>query len=162
MSPRIGLRSGRVRFALALLAAVVLLSGGCGRRGNHPRATASGKVTLGTKPLPGGIIVFTSVDDPNATGTAYVRGDGSYDAKGVPVGKCKVSVKTSHLNPVQPKPKAGEVLPASPDQYVQMSGDPKTGKQYVPIPAKYESGDGGLEFEVKEGANTYDIPLAEK
>jgi hypothetical protein len=54
-------------------------------------------------------------------------------------------------------------MPKPPEFYVQLSGDPKTGKTYVPILKKYEDPDSsGLTFEVKSGENTHNIKLDEK
>jgi hypothetical protein len=120
----------------------------------HPRAAVTGKVTIGGRPLPGGIIYFFRAEDNHDSATVYIRSDGTYETKSAPVGKCKVSVKTAHLNPV------GNAKP--PEYYVQVSGDPRTGKQYVAIPAKYDDAEkSGLEFDITDGA-TINIPLAEK
>lgn len=145
------------------LVIVLFCSMGCGAKKNTPRAPITGKVTFGAKSLGAGIITFVPDENPNATGVAYIRTDGTYESKGVPIGKCKVTVKTSHLNPVQPPPKPGDPKPQPPEFYVQQSGDPKTGKVYIPIPLKYEKVESTtLTFDVQAGDNTYEIKLDEK
>ena len=155
----------RPPFVIATLCLTLLtLATGCGQRKNHPSATVTGKVMVGSKPVGGGIILFTLTENPNVIGTAYIRTDGTYEAtNAVPVGNCKVTVKTSHLNPVQPPAKPGDPPRKSPEYYAQMSGDPKAGKAYTPVPAKYEAIDSTtLSHDVPAGESTYEIKLDEK
>lgn len=157
-------RATAVFVTLALSFATLALAS-CGQKKNPPSAKVSGKVMIGDRPLGGGTIVFQLVDNPNVQGSVYIRGDGTYESsqKSIPVGKCKVMVQTAYLNPNQPPPKPGDPPRSSPDYYVTLSGDKRTGKQFTPIPAKYEKVESTtLTFDVGGGENTYDIKLDEK
>ena len=157
-------RTAAVRAALVAGLAAFTLTG-CGQKKNAPTAVVRGKVTIGERALGGGTIVFQLVDYPNVPhGTAYIRGDGTYESKkNVPVGKCKVMVQTAYLNPMQPPPKPTDPPRKSPEDYVTLSGDMKTGKMFTPIPGKYEKAESTtLTFDVQSGENTYDIKLDEK
>ncbi len=86
--------------ALAFLGFVTLLGlTGCGKdtkAGDAKTATVTGKVTLpGDKPLTGGQISFYLASDPSKLSTTTIRGDGTYEALGVPQGECRVAIDTS-------------------------------------------------------------------
>jgi hypothetical protein len=149
-------------FLVLALVSAVCLSVGCGGRKNHPRAEVSGKVTIGDKPLPGGMITFTREDDARDSCIVYILSDGTYSTTSAPVGKCKVSVRTSYLNP-NPVLKQGEIKPHPPEHYVALSGNPKTGKAFVAIPKKYEDvNESGLIADVGSSSTTHNIKLDEK
>ncbi|MEO2090192.1 MAG: hypothetical protein ABGY75_11925 [Gemmataceae bacterium] len=151
--------------AALVLALAALTPTGCGQKKNAPTAVVRGKVTVGDRPLGGGMVLFQLADYPNVPhGTAFIRGDGTYESKkNIPVGKCKVMVQTAYLNPVQPPAKPGDPPRKSPEDYVTLSGDTKIGKVFTPIPGKYEKAESTtLTFDVQSGENTYDIKLDEK
>ncbi len=157
-------RTATLWVSLAVCLAAFAVTG-CGQKKNAPTAVVRGKVTVGERSLGGGTIIFQLVDYPNVpNGTAYIRGDGTYESKkNVPVGKCKVMVQTAYLNPNQPPPKLGDPPRKSPEDYVTLSADPKTGKMFTPIPGKYEKVESTtLTFDVGGGENTYDIKLDER
>lgn len=128
------------RFSLFLLLAAIALSG-CS---NGPKtAKVHGKVTVdGVKTVPGATVVFQT-EQTSARGT--VAEDGSYTlmtlnpGDGAPIGKCKVTVH-------HPRPK-----------------DSSQPEQKGLFAEKYESREKTpLQFEVKPGDNTFDIPLTSK
>ncbi|HEY1192426.1 MAG TPA: hypothetical protein VGE74_32685 [Gemmata sp.] len=114
---------------LALSTGIALL--GCGTKAPEEKtATVTGKVTLTGKPLPGGTITFRSTAAAHRVGFGEIKPDGTYEAKNVPQGECKVSVTNIHLKPVD---KATGT--PSTDGYQ----GPPPGAKYVPIPDKYTS-----------------------
>jgi hypothetical protein len=148
-------------------AALVGVMPGCAKP--KPRAKVTGTVKLNGKPLPGGMVSFALDDGTNVSAGTNIRKDGTYEVANAPIGKCKVAVKTSHLNttptPVVTAPAAGAGVNMQPKQTLVpgASGDPKMGTQYTPIAAKFEDvTKSGLEFEVKPGENNFDIPVTDK
>src|SRR5438045_4067984 len=94
-----------------------------------------GKVTFDGKPLPGGTVTFVTKDGKTSV-PAKIAEDGTFKAT-VPTGSYRITV-----SPVAKK------------------DDPK---KYVPIPAKFGDPDtSGLTYEVKAGAQTFDIELKSK
>jgi hypothetical protein len=164
MSMRRPARSRRTASFWVLLALAAFTLTGCGQKKNPPTAKVRGKVTVADRPLGGGMVVFQLADNPNVVGTVFIRGDGTYESqKSIPVGNCKVMVRTAYLNPVQPPAKPTDTPRKSPEDYVTLSGDMKTGKMFTPIPGKYEKVESTtLTFDVGSGENTWDIKLDEK
>jgi hypothetical protein len=119
---------------LALFA--LLMAAGCG---GASTGTVTGKVTYKKKPLKGGKVVFESTEGKGAV-TADIGTDGSYTIDKAPPGKVKISVQTSYLNP---KKRSGMAYtaPGGGNNPNKPSAAADTAKQYVPIPAKYESGE---------------------
>lgn len=108
------------------------------------------------------MITFVLESDVRDNCTVYILNDGTYDTTSAPIGKCKVGVRTSYLNP-NPQLRQGEMKPQPPEYYVTLTGNPKTGKGYLPVPKKYEVVDESpLRHEVGVMATTYDIKLDEK
>lgn len=149
-------RSLRPGAAAAGLAALLAVAAGCGTA-EPKRTTVSGTVTYKGQPVTGGTITF--VAGPGVSGGGLIRGDGTFFASGVPVGKVKVAVQTSGLKTSAATPtapagtgdsanKAGSV----PD-WVTKTGGPTTGvpTKYVELPVDYESADSsGIEVTVEE------------
>jgi hypothetical protein len=158
---RLSPRRAPGRWFLSLALAAAVCAAGCG----GGSASVSGEVTYDGKPLPGGNITFVSTEGRGG-GSATLDPSGKYTIVRLPAGTYRVSVVTSTLKPgigmTKPKnyaPPAGASNPAGykPPENEDMS------KRYVPIHADYESEkSSGLEFKVKAGANTINIPLAKK
>lgn len=116
------------------LALVGLLSG-CSGEG-----TIAGRVTCEGKPVSAGTVHFHSANDTIVS--APIEEDGSYRARGVPVGEAKVSV----LNFVPPSD------PAHP-------GPPKPLPNPPPVPLKYADANNGPKVTVHSGSQKFDIDL---
>lgn len=160
------LRFARQRLALQRLALqrllAILLIGLPGCFGsNIPTGTVSGKAVYEGKPVPEGCLV-SFISDQGYAALGTIDGQGNYQLMmagkpDVPAAKYSVSVTFPGLS----GPEMTEE-----DERKFMAGDPATvakfsGKQKSsPIPEKYADNiKSGLSFEVKKGANTYDIDL---
>jgi hypothetical protein len=128
---------GLVRFGV-LLALMSFGLCGCGSK----KGSVSGKVTYQGKLLSTGMVIFVDKDG-FVSPPAGIEVDGTYSANNVPVGPVTVCV---------------EVLPILGGD---TGGDPKQPRpRYVPIPEKYKDAkQSDLKFDVKPGANDYDIEL---
>jgi hypothetical protein len=137
----------------ARLAALVLLAGaavGCGKS-----TTVSGKVTHKGKLVTSGDVLFLSEDGRETRGP--IGADGTYTARGVPVGPAMVGVD----NPPPAAP-SGSGLPPSKDT----SNDPEVKEmkeraaRYVATPKQYrDPKQSGLTYTVQSGSQTHDIDL---
>jgi len=125
---------------------------GCGRKeGTLPTATVTGKVTLpGGAPLPGGRINFRSTTVAHLMGSGEINADGTYEAKNVPQGPCKVFVDNSYLKQTE-----------SAGGYKNPDPAPRpAGVKYAPIPAKYTSENStDLTTNVNSDSFTYNVEL---
>jgi hypothetical protein len=150
-------------FALFSLLVLFLASAGCTESGPS-LGTVSGQVTMDGKPLPNVAVTFVpAAAEGGSSATGKTDANGNYelytfDRKGAPIGKHKVSVTTVNQG-------AGSAmdLPAdSPEYAKQATGggdDYSKVKPFVEtIPAKYNS-QTTLEHEVKSGSNKIDLPL---
>jgi hypothetical protein len=79
---------------VAVLAVVILTAcSGCGKKHQtFPTARLEGRVTLDGTPVPAGLIIFRSKENPEALPTNGEITDGVYSAKGVPLGKVSVTI----------------------------------------------------------------------
>ncbi|MEQ1829746.1 MAG: hypothetical protein ABL921_27535 [Pirellula sp.] len=133
----------------------------CGCIPSQPTGTVSGKATYKGAPVPEGCLIsFVSDSGFAALGTA----DASGNYKLVMAGKANVPVAKYHVTVTVPGVQ-GPVMDDE-DERKFMAGDPATvakfsQKQQKPtIPEKYsDANKSGLSFEIKAGANTYDIVL---
>lgn len=137
--------------SLVAIGSLALL--GCGKGGPaEATATVTGKVTLaGGKPLPGGRITFRLTTAAHRFSTAEIKADGTYEAKNVPQGECKVFIDNTYLK--QAASKAGGY---------QMPGTeaPPPGVKYVAIKPKYTSeATTDLSTTVKTDPDTYSVEL---
>ena len=120
--------------------------------GCRPAGPATGEVT-GTvthkgKPLPFGSIVFVGPDERSAAGTIK---DGSYKIRNAPVGPVKIAVASHPRVP----PALQKKLPGQPLPPLDGPDDP-----YLRIPPHYKDPEqSGLTCTIKEGQQTFDIPL---
>ena len=128
-----------VRSSLAALLCLAILAAAAQARPARKTGTITGKVTYKGAPLPGGTVKFY----PERKGkpvTGIIQADGTFTAKGVPLGRTMVVVETESV-----KPRPGKA--------------PK-GPKYVRIPARYASPKTTpLVAEVKAGKQTFDLNL---
>jgi hypothetical protein len=123
---------------------------GCG---GQSTGDITGKVTYDGKPLPAGRVMFFWRGGENAY-SSVIKEDGSYSLFKVPVGPVQVTVETF---PPVPVGILGGMGGAKPDAAPTM---PPGSARYVKIPAKYRDKIKSLlTYEVKKGAQTYDIDL---
>jgi hypothetical protein len=136
------------RLAQWLFAAGTVLSvAGCGGTG-----AISGKVTLGGKPLPGGLItVYDSAtpDEPGAVRQSCVIGtDGTYTVGNIPTGPAVVVIET---------------VPALPDIMNPRNKPHEMFGPYVAIPLHYKDrAKSGFTIDIKKGSQSLDLPLEEE
>lgn len=132
-----------------LLVAVVLCTSGCGRH-KTPRFPVRGRVTLHSKSVSVGTIVFENA----TTGTAAIApldGDGSYvvktcDGDGLPAGDYRVAVSSQVI--AAPIPLDGSVPPPM----IGSTSPAKPGASIVSIPTRYRfAASSGLTATVKSG-----------
>jgi hypothetical protein len=106
-------------------------------------------VTFAGKPLPGGTVAFHP--EKGKAVVATLQPDGTYEAKDVPVGKCRVTIETESAKP-QAKDKAPSKDKDSP------KGD---APKYVPIPPAYgRVQTTPLVVEVIQGKQNHDLNLS--
>ena len=125
---------------------LALLTGCGGGKVPEVKNSVSGKVLLGDKPV-GGIVVFVTADGKEFT--SPISGTGEYTIPDVPVGSVKVFVKPPFAL-VAPKggpemPKEGPAAAAGPG--------------VSPPKMSQAAATSGLTYDVKAGAQTYDIIL---
>jgi hypothetical protein len=138
------------RWAVLLLVAASLGMAGC----NSSTGTVRGKVYYGEALVKGGAVTFFCADGRGIR--AGIRDDGSYTADGLPLGKAKICVDTSDLDPKRRQPyspppgkKVDLGRPSEPDP-----------KLYVAISPKYAAvTTTDLTCEVTGGSQYYDIKM---
>jgi hypothetical protein len=140
---------------LALLAAV-----GCLGR-SQPTGTVSGKVTHNGKSVPAGCLV-TFVSEKGVAALGTVDANGRYELRFA----SKPDVPALYYNISVTFPGASGPEMTDEDERKYMARDPATiakfsrKAQSAPIPKKYaDEFQSGLSFQIKEGANTFDIDL---
>ena len=125
-----------------LLLATLTLLAGCSEKPAVP-AVVAGKVTLGGAPLTAGGVLF--MNDAGDAASAELASDGTYTLHCKPA---RYKVAVTPPAPVDPlgTPAGAPARPAAPS---------------APVPKRYHDlATSGLTYEVKEGNNTFDIPLA--
>jgi hypothetical protein len=152
------------RLLIRLVPAAAFLLLGCGRG----RGDITGEVSYKGEPISVGRITFLSqVGNQEVKSVHIIRG--KYTITGFPVGPAKICVEsmeppdkeilenTKKLN----IPAAGgmkEHMKGLPPELVEMAAGPPL--KYIPIPLAYANPESSrLTYEVKPGAQTYDIPL---
>ena len=125
------------------------LAAGCGPA---PTGTVSGTVTVGGRPVPSGLITFSSEVGARDSFSAAVL-DGRYATGPIPAGPTKVTVIPRGANPAEaPAGKGGGDLAPPPKA---------AAKRAATVPPKYGAADtSGLTFDVARGENTKDFDLA--
>lgn len=144
--------------AQLLVACAALWTSGCGGGGLPEGAsgTVGGKVTYNGQPVPTGCVV-SFIGPKGITGSGATDSGGTYrismrDGDKVLAGSYKVSVSPPQAAPLSDE----EAMKAS------MEGKP-TVKEVKEVPEKYRSPESSpLTFEVKAGANTFDIDMTDK
>jgi hypothetical protein len=159
----VGVASPR-RWGLFLSSALLACSVGCGAK---ERAVVKGKVTIGTKTLTAGNVIFWGAD--NMTATAVIDKHGNYAMNDAPVGEVKITVT------VPPIPPGGLEKVQNMMKHPGLKGiksvDPESGKSIsivgdmpatiVPIPDRYGNvSTSNLTYTVQRGEQSYDIPLS--
>ncbi len=152
------------RLLVCLAPAVALLLPGCGKG----KGDITGEVSFKGEPISVGRITFLSqVGNQEVKSTHIIRG--KYTITGFPVGPAKICIES--MEPPDKEilentkkiniPAAGgmkEHMKGPPPELVEMASGPPL--KYVPIPLAYANPDSShLTYEVKPGAQTYDIPL---
>jgi hypothetical protein len=139
---------------LALPLALFALAG-CGT----DTGTVSGIVRYKDKPLPSGVVIFTT-KDTKGSGNSPIDENGRYTVSNLPPGKVTITVITQKtiLPPAASKEGDKKVAPKEglkkPDEFG------KGERKFVPIPFKYSMMDkSGLTYEVKPGPQEHNIDL---
>jgi hypothetical protein len=140
----------------------LLVFSGCGGGYSGPTGTVSGTVTLDGQPVPQGCAVsFLSVEGYGATGE--VGADGSYQLEVIQGGGTSNDIPVAAYQVAVLPPEEPEMSEAEYEKAMEASGSdeaPVEEEAEEVIPWKYQAEDSSeLTFEVKEGANTYDIKL---
>src|SRR5882672_6522646 len=138
-------RPGAHRFLWLAVALLVAASTGCG---NELGAEVSGVVTLDGKPVGPGMITFVPEGNTNPSDGA-IQLDGTYSLR---------TSRTVGLRPGQYKTSISVL-----DQPVTTPGERSYVAPKLVTPKKYsDPSTSGLEYDVKPGKNTIDIPLTSK
>jgi hypothetical protein len=136
------------RNGVGLAALMLLMTSGCGGSAN---GVVVGKVTYQGEAVGAGTVAFYGPS--NEVTSAPLRGDGSYEAYGVAVGRVKVTVTTP---PPPPSPEQLADNPMIRRKGVRLAEAKKT----IELPAKYANTDSSdLNLTVTPGTQTYNITL---
>ena len=129
----------------ALFASLVLV--GCGSK----QSELSGTVTYQGKPLSSGSVLVAGSD--GMVKASPIQPDGAYKIKGIVTGTIRVTVSS---------PDPG--IAAAPSRNMQAPAPPtKDNSKWFPIPDDYSDfNKSGLTFDLKRGANRWDIELNTK
>jgi hypothetical protein len=151
---------GSVPLMRVMVAGCLILSGlfGCSGGGLPEGATGtvSGTVTFNDKPAPEGATVVFMHKENGLVATGTISADGAYslqmrEAGDILVGTYNVSVT--------PPTSENEMTPEQAME-ASMAGTMEPAKEWKEIPEKYRASEtSGETFEVKEGANTYDLKM---
>ena len=127
----------------------------------QPTGTVSGKVTYKGNPVPAGSLV-TFVSDQGGAALGTVDSSGRYQL--MFAGKPNVPALKYNISVTFPGVIGPEMTDEDERKY--MAGDPATIAKFAhkppttPIPKKYaDEFNSGLSFQIKAGANTFDIEL---
>lgn len=132
-------------FALALAA----LAAGCGA---PPAGTVTGTVKVDGRPVPNGLITFSSEVGTRDSFPAAIR-DGKYTTGAIPAGAAKVTVISRGGSPAEAKEAGGGDLVPPPKK----GGGKKDGS----VPARYGAvATSGLAHDVTAGEQKKDFDLA--
>jgi hypothetical protein len=148
---------------LALAGALAVA--GCG----GSTGTVTGTVTYQSKPLKGGIVMFTPAGGGQSPVAFNINEDGTYTATGVPVGEATITVDTAYLKSQARGEMGGNAPKYEPPQGAPEGGAPAykppsdagaNARKYVWIPTKYaDPAQSGLKYTVTGGSQKKDIPL---
>jgi hypothetical protein len=143
-------------FAWACLG--VLVIAGCGRSSNHPATfVVTGTVTLGGKPVEGGIITFRPAEDQYPA-NGITDADGRYELTTFSIGDGAMAgrYRVIMMKFEETTRKGGS---GSPEEYVPLVGPTPAPKNL--LPAKYaDATKSGLTVEVQpEQSNSFDFEL---
>lgn len=149
---------------LTLAASLSGCGGGVDDAYTGPTGTVTGTVKIDDQPVSSTCAISFVNLEKGFTASARTDSSGNYtlkskDSENIPVGKYSVTVSLADSGAAEPSPE---------EAMEQAMAQQESGGEVAPpasgvIPAKYASpGSSGLSFEVKEGANTIDIPLSSK
>jgi hypothetical protein len=143
----------RPRTSARNLALAALLGGALGC--SQEPGAVSGEVTIGGKPLPGGVISFHSEVGKHEVINAPIK-DGKYTVSGVPSGNAIVTV--GNLRP--PPGAASSAAPAGDGAAAPKAGPRRAPPTSGPVPARYgDPGTSGLTLVVQPGDQTFPVAL---
>jgi hypothetical protein len=120
-----------------------------------------GQVTYKGQPLPGGKVIFRSVQGGKETlFDAVIDENGAYTIS-APVGDNQIAVNNQMLAQRNPGGQhAAGMRGAGRRPGAETPGPTEVKGRYVPIPSKYGKAESsGLAYNVEEGTHTHDIPL---
>ncbi len=143
--------------AAAMVGLALVFCAGCAP--GVPSGTVTGKVTIKGQPAkPGTMVTFLMDSGTTATGQVTeggsykLRNNGAANPESIPTGTYKVSVAAP-----------GEGAAQTEEDYEKMmagGAKPPEAKKDKSIPPKYNNPQtSGLKFEIKTGANTFDIAI---
>jgi len=164
------------RLSCVLICLGLVAATGCG----PSAAKLSGKVTYKGTTLNGGTVTFIP-EGRGETFSAKIQDDGTYAFEHIRTGKYKVCVDTAAVKPsgassgpayggkgagavdkskIKNTPPPGAIVPEGYRPVDPFSGAAEAAKRYTPIPPEYGKPETTkLTYEVKGGAQQFDIPL---
>ncbi|VTU00806.1 unnamed protein product [Gemmataceae bacterium] len=135
------------------LALAALVGGALGC--SQDPGSVSGEVTVGGKPLPGGVISFHSEVGNHEVINAPIK-DGKYTVSGVPSGNAIVTVGN-----LRPLPGAAPKAAPAGDGAAAPKAGPRRAAPTGPVPARYgDPGTSGLTIVVQPGDQTFPVVLS--
>lgn len=157
---RIGIRHFRWSLiSRSVVVAAVLVMGvavGCG-----PPPTSGvvrGRVSVGDRPLSGGVIGFHSTQDAARWSAGQIAVDGTYLVPDAPLGPCAVTIDTSMLKDRPRFSDAAATTGPTPGGLPGGSGVVAQEPEYVPIRKQFSNVDQSpLSATVMVGANSFDF-----
>jgi hypothetical protein len=165
------IRSLRFLGRLAALALLFSLAAGCG----PGQGRISGRVLLGGKPVPGGLVMFMPADGRSSVVSAEIDQNGNYSAVTLPVGDVMVSVDNRQFAPLPPRgpppipkgiplevlAKMGAGTGGGGSSSANDAAAAARAARYVNIPARYYTAEkSDIRFTVKPGEQQYDVNLS--
>jgi hypothetical protein len=145
---------GSATFLAALVGLTALVNVGCG----GGKGEVSGEVTYNGKPIPWGRITFVSQVGNRKAISSSIR-NGAYQIKDCPAGPVKISVESfkavARNAKVRPQGMAKGFKPPESEE-----PPPEAVGKHLAIPLKYGNSDSsGLEYTVRSGSQSHNIPL---
>jgi hypothetical protein len=143
----------RLLCSICLLLCLLVPVIGCSSKAKPPEVTeVSGKVLFQGKPLPGGRVIFVTVQGA-WSGSGVIDENGNYKFN-APVGEVKIGVSNDMLAPTRKPFTKNPVLKRPGTEPIEQKG------HYVAIPDRYTSPEeSGLTYRVEKGAPPHEIRL---
>jgi hypothetical protein len=152
------------RFVVWLAPAATVLLLGCG----GGKGDITGEVTYKGEPISVGRITFLSQVGNNEVKSAHII-RGKYTITGFPAGSVRISIESfeppekdilenTKKVDISAAGRMKEFMKGPPPELIEMASGPPL--KFVPIPLSYANPESSnLTYEVKRGAQTFDIPL---